>query len=84
MIKSKELKTKISHTHSLILSYPEIKGTQDQDLFSCTFCDSSFTLCDLPSLSSYSQLVCQELAFAEPQGREKKSVIQESLEFETS
>ena len=70
MIKSKELKTKISHTHSLILSrnmantapppclytltitrshtllitctccYDEIKGTQDQDLYSYSFSDS--------------------------------------------
>ena len=64
LIEPKELKTKISHTHSLILSYcalldhaslhthnhplpitctccyDEIKGTQDQDLFSCSFCHS--------------------------------------------
>ena len=53
MIKSKELKTNISLTHSLILSlllshtllitctccYDQIKGTQDRD-FSYSFCDS--------------------------------------------
>ena len=47
MMKSKELKTKIySHADSLILSLIlyEIKGVQDQDLFSCSFSDSLTSL----------------------------------------
>ena len=64
MMKSKELKTKISHAHSLILShtltitctfcYDESKGIQDQDLFSCSFSDSlSLPYFPTKSLSHY-------------------------------